>query len=245
MFDKKLFIRPNRNDNSSIRIFLFPFAGGSAHYYKPWLKYFDKTVEVIFVQLPGRAERIDEKPYDTMSSVIAQLMEYSAFITEKPYLILGHSLGAKIAYELSCTLERQTNIPPLHLIVSGSKAPHLVNDKPNIYSLPKSKFIDELRVLDGTPEEILDNEELMELFIPLLRADFKIAELYVSKEHKLSIPITVLSGMEDTEVSVKEANAWVQLSSTGCEVKFFTGSHFFINDHIASIVKIINNIVKQ
>jgi len=125
------------------------------------------------------------------SSWTAQFFQFPQVI-DRPYLLFGHSLGSRIAFELALRC-RQLGLPsPVSFIASGSRAPHLRTHENPIYDLPEAEFVAKLRDLKGTPEEVLRNEELIQLLTPLLRADFRIADLYCAAQTRLDCPIVVL-----------------------------------------------------
>ncbi|KID55195.1 thioesterase [Pseudoalteromonas luteoviolacea] len=240
----KLFLIPKPNPQATMRLFCFPYAGGSPSIFMSWLSQLPTHIEVVLIQLPGRGARLMETPYNKMNQTIAELMQHSDFITQKPCVFFGHSLGSRVAYELALTLHKHHDTLPLQLIASGSRAPHLKGHKAPIYHLPDAEFIAELRDLNGTPKEVLDNAELMELFLPLLRADFEIADCFQAEQSPLPMPINVLYGHDDIDVTSEMVDAWQDLSALPITQHAFNGGHFFINTHseqvIATVSKLIN-----
>lgn len=178
----------------------------------PWVEHFGPNIELVLVQLPGRGSRITEVPHDNMNSCVDELVKHADFIASKPCVFFGHSLGSRIAYALSCKLFQLGYRLPRHLLASASCGPHLTNTKRSLYDLPEHAFLDALKKLDGTPPEVLENSELMELLSPLIRADFKVAELYKATSAPLNIQLTVLSGTQDSGVSREQIKAWADLS---------------------------------
>jgi surfactin synthase thioesterase subunit len=132
---------------------------------------------------------------------------------------------------------------PVTFIGSGSRAPHLRKRKPPIYDLPKPQFIAALRELNGTPDEVFESRELLDLLDPLLRADFKIAETYCAAPVPLDCRVVVLTGVDDYEVSWEEAERWRDLSARGCDVHRFPGGHFFIEENRSLVLERINKVI--
>ncbi|KZN57855.1 thioesterase II family protein [Pseudoalteromonas luteoviolacea] len=225
----KLFSIPKPNPNATLRLFCFPYAGGAPSIFMSWLNGLPAHIELVAVQLPGRGSRLMEPAHNTMSAILDELLSHQTFITQKPAVFFGHSLGSRVAYELAYQLQKTNQKTPLKLIASGSRAPHLPNSKPAFYHLPHDEFIEELKSLNGTPKEILENVELMELFLPLLRADFEVADLYQAHPHALPIPIDVLFGTDDVDVKPEQIDAWQNLSALPISKHSFNGNHFFIN----------------
>ncbi|ATC96713.1 thioesterase II family protein [Pseudoalteromonas tunicata] len=225
----KLFVIPKPRPYPKMRLFCFPFAGGGVSTYISWADSFPDDIELVIIQPPGRGSRLAEDPHDNMTSLIDELMRHADFITQQPYLLFGHSLGSRVAYEL-CYRLKQNEMPlPQYFIASGSRAPHVSKDKEMIHNLPKNEFIQALEKLNGTPKELLENRELMDLFMSLLRADFKIAETYLAQKCKMPFSILVLHGQDDIDIEEHQLSAWGELSDLGHHLVQLPGDHFFIN----------------
>ncbi|MBQ4811709.1 thioesterase [Pseudoalteromonas luteoviolacea] len=225
----KLFSIPKPNPYATLRLFCFPYAGGAPSIFMPWVNDLPAHIELVAVQLPGRGSRLTEPAHTTMQAMIEELMSQQSFFTQKPCIFFGHSLGSRIAYELAYNLFQANSSMPLKIIASGSRAPHLKSNKRPFYDLPHDEFVAELKSLNGTPREILEHTELMELFLPLLRADFEIAECYQAQSNALPIPIDVLYGTDDVDVTPEQIDAWQSLSAAPITKHAFNGDHFFIN----------------
>src|SRR6266404_5241949 len=177
---------------SNLGLFCFPYAGGSAATFRSWQHGLPESIEAFPIQLPGRGGRLSEAPLHHLQEIIEALARALAPFFDKPFAFFGHSMGALIGLELSRWLRRERNLIPVHLFVSGRRAPQLSETEPPTYNLPEPEFIERLRRLNGTPQEVLDHPELMQLMIPLLRADFSVCETYEYKsEPPLDCPLTV------------------------------------------------------
>lgn len=240
----KLFVIPNPVLNPKIRLFCFPFAGGGAFTYYPWGGKLNDYIELVLIEPPGRGSRMSEHPHQTMEELVNEIMRHSEFITQIPYVFFGHSLGCRVAFELSCQLKYLGKPLPEYFIASGSRAPHLPNEHGVTYDLPKQGFIRELERLNGTPREVLSNNELMDLLIPILRADFKIAETYQAQEVKMPYPILVLHGEDDAGIKPHEVAAWKALSSKGYLLVQLPGDHFFINKFRGEVIAQVSAVLK-
>jgi medium-chain acyl-[acyl-carrier-protein] hydrolase len=96
--------------------------------------------------------------------------------------------------------------------------------------LPDAEFIEELGRFNGTPKAVLENPELMEVFMPLLRSDIRLEETYVyDHEAPLDCPITAFGGLADEEVSREELAAWCDQTRSRFHMQLFPGDHFFLN----------------
>lgn len=235
------------NRKSKLRLFCFHHGGGGASTFYPWLKEMPEAVELATVQLPGRENRFREPLLDSIDAVIPLLLEDFKAYLDKPYVLFGHSLGGLISFELTRALRRQRLPLPHHLILSGTKAPHLPLNRKMLHNLPSDKLISELFIYNGVPKEILNGDkELMELFLPIIRADFKIRETYVYKEEApLVCNITVLCGIEDLTVSMIETQQWKQYTLLNFKYFLIPGDHFFIKSAQKDVLDIIRQILKN
>ena len=227
----KLFFVVKPVTNPSVRIFCFPFAGGSVNTYFSWKDEFADDVELVLVQPPGRGARILEKAHESMQDYTGELLKHQDYMTNVPYILFGHSLGAKVAFELAIHLIDNNCPAPVSLVASGSRAPHTSSRKVPTFDLPDDEFIHEIHGLNGTPIEIMQNEEMMGLVLPVLRADLKVAETYLSEKHAMPFPIVVFSGDSDPSINDEEVHAWQELSEFEVEMNMLPGDHFFINQH--------------
>jgi medium-chain acyl-[acyl-carrier-protein] hydrolase len=162
-----------------------------------------------------------------MVDALAQAL--SPFFDE-PFAFFGHSMGALIGLELARWLRRERKTMPVHLFLSGRRAPQLPEPAPPSYNLPEPEFVQRVRSLNGTPKEVLDHPELMELMIPLLRADFSVCETYEHQsEPPLDCPLTVFGGIGDVEVSRDQLEPWREHTTAAYSLRMFPGDHFFLH----------------
>lgn len=219
------------NPTAQLRLFCFPYAGGSASIFRSWQEKLPPEVEVCPIQYPGRENRLAEQPYRHLSLLLEGLSQIIRSYLDLPFALYGHSLGGYVSFELIRQLVNERGPNPVHLFVSGCRAPQLPNTDPPIHALPDSEFIHELRRLNGTPELVLQNAELMELLMPVLRADFEIVETYHYHHPKGELwdwPVTVFGGMSDGEVAEAELAAWREHTRSTFRVQMFPGDHFFL-----------------
>jgi medium-chain acyl-[acyl-carrier-protein] hydrolase len=158
-----------------------------------------------------------------------------------PFAFFGHSMGAALAFEITRRLCRVGRPLPFHLFVSGRSAPRTPYEEDPIHDLPREEFFEALRRFEGTPEEVLQHEELMAMLEPILRADFSVSETYEYSldSEPLPVPITVLGGVRDDEVPVEKLEAWAQETDLGCRRHLLEGGHFFLHERRGEVLDIV------
>ncbi len=193
---------------------------------------------MVAVQPPGREGRIGEPPFHHLDALVAEMHRHLLpHLGERPFALFGHSNGALMAFELARTLRRAGGPLPLHLFVSGRPAPQLPRDEPPVHDLPHDEFVAELRRLEGTPEEVLQHDELLALIVPLLRADFSLGGTYAfAPEPPLEMPLSAYGGARDAEVSEADVEAWREQAGGAFRCRMFPGGHFFVNEDREAVV---------
>jgi medium-chain acyl-[acyl-carrier-protein] hydrolase len=219
------------NLKSRIRLFCFPFAGAGALIFHAWPDRLPAEVEVCPVQLPGRGTRLKEPPFTRLPPLVEALAQALIPLLDKPFAFFGHSLGALVSFELARRIRRESGLLPVRLFVSACDAPEIPHRGRAIHDLPKAELLTELRRLNGTPSELLDHEELMEIALPLLRADFAIYETYLySTESPLDCPISAFGGLQDRRVLMSNLEAWRSHTNVSFSLQRLPGDHFFLKD---------------
>jgi medium-chain acyl-[acyl-carrier-protein] hydrolase len=221
---------PRPNPRADLRLFCFPYAGGRAAIFRTWPEGLPENVELFAVELPGRGKRVREEPVTLMQPLVRAIAEAVGPRLDKPFCFFGHSMGAVTSFELARLLRRQRGPEPLHLFVSGSPAPQVPDAHPRTFDLPEPEFIEVLRRLNGTPPEVLENAELLQLMLPTLRADFELLQVYEClDEPPLACPITAFGGLQDQEVSREDLEAWGRQTASAFTLRNFPGDHFFLH----------------
>jgi medium-chain acyl-[acyl-carrier-protein] hydrolase len=145
-----------------------------------------------------------------------------------PFAFFGHSMGALISFEVARQLRRQ-GTSPVHLFISGRRAPQIPDRHPRMYMLPDSEFLEELRQLNGTSDVVLNNPELMQLLLPTLRSDFAMCGTYTYvNEPPFDCPISVFGGLEDTTETRDQLEGWKTQTCSYFTLQMLPGDHFFL-----------------
>ena len=223
-----------------IRLLCFPHAGGAASAFRSWGKHLSPEIEVCAVQLPGRETRLQEEPHREMAPLLDALTRDLAPLFDEPFALFGHSLGGLIAFELARRLAGERRVLPARLFVSAFRAPHLPNRLGPFAHLPDDAFAPAMRDLGTTPDEVFDSPELLEIVLPILRADFTLAERYAfDDDTPLDCDISVLGGTEDALVLPEELMAWSRHTRRRCATCLFPGGHFYVDSARVSVLQTI------
>jgi surfactin synthase thioesterase subunit len=227
--------------DSALRLFCFPHAGGGSAGYHRWSAEFSREIDVIPVLLPGRERRIAESPFDRLPAQIAALTDALAPHLTRPYALFGHSMGALTAFELCRALRRRGVPRPKRLFVAAFRAPQLAAKSSPIHGLPDGELVAAIQErFQGIPPEIAQSEELLGLFLPSLRADIAVIETYqYVPEPPLSCPLTVMGGVNDTQISAAELAAWRLQTDAEFTQKMLPGGHFFVSQAPADVARIV------
>jgi surfactin synthase thioesterase subunit len=226
---------------ATMQLFCLPYSGASAMVYSRWRRTLPAWLQVQPVELPGRGARLGEALQTDMHALARQLARELAPRIQSPYGVFGHSLGALLGFELVHALRDFGMPPPLALFASGTAAPSRREDYDRGFAEPKSDdaLKTELRDLQGTPPEVLDNAELMALTLPVLRADFLLCGRYAYRARPpLDCPLHVLAGTED-KATQAQLMAWQLESQANFSLDMLAGGHFFIHEHEAKVLRLL------
>ncbi len=209
-------------------LFCLPYAGGSASVFRSWPAALAGRLdaEVLPVELPGHGRRIGEPPGLDVPGLAAQMAER----IDRPYVVMGHSLGARLGFELCRALRDLGVAAPERLIVSGSPAPRLPRVGLGDSQLPDEEFIDRVTRMGGTPAALFEDPETRELFLPVMRSDFAWGDAYRYREAEpLVCGISAFAGSSDAEAPPEQMAGWEQETSGDFRLHAFEGGHFFLN----------------
>ncbi|PPK63145.1 alpha/beta fold hydrolase [Actinokineospora auranticolor] len=214
-----------------VSLLCLPFAGGGAGAFHDWPDGLPPDVEVWAVRLPGRESRLVEEPYRDLGALVDALVPEVAGLVGTPYAVFGHSMGALVGYELVRRL-RAAGLPePGLLVASGHDAPHVAAHPRQLHAMPDPALVAALRDYGATPDTLLAQPELLELFLPTIRADFAVVETYAYRPGPpLRCPFAVLRGVADHDVTPAGCAAWAELTAGPTAQLAFPGGHFFIDE---------------
>ena len=221
--------------DAGIRLFLFPYAGGGGGLYRDWDRAFAPGTDVLPVQLPGREERFREpaiSQIDQLSDVIAEAL---LPLCDRPFILFGWSMGARIAHAVARRCEVAGRVPHL-LVVAANSAPHLPYRRPRIHDLSGEDFWRGVANFGGAPRELLAEPELRDLVEPMLRADFALIETApLAKTPSVTCPVAAITATEDALVDANDVAAWQEATSGPSLLLRVSGDHFCLRDDPGSV----------
>jgi len=222
------------------RLACFPFAGGGVSLYRPWASEVAPDVELVSLLLPGREQRLLEPPLTDLVQVAQLAALAMQQLRPLPTVFFGHSMGALLAYE-SLRASADT-IACICLAVSGSSAPGFPRAIRRVGEMTDSMFIDYLGSMGGTPREVLEQPEMMELLLPMLRADFGMVDDYrpCTNRQPLTCPLLAFQGSDDPATSTEGVAAWADVTRGSSVAKSLPGGHFFISEQVGPILRALS-----
>jgi medium-chain acyl-[acyl-carrier-protein] hydrolase len=236
--------RPSQS--ARLRLFCFPYAGGSALTFRAWGSGLPPDVEVCAVQLPGHGTRMKEQPFARLGPLVRDAAAALRPHLNEPFAFFGHSMGALVAFEVARLLRKEHRLAPRQLFVSGARAPQLDRTEPTTYDLPDSELLEDLRNLNGTPKEVLEEPELMRMLLPILRADFAVCQTYeYAYDLPLECPVTAFGGTVDTAVSRESLEAWRAQTTSDFSFHLLPGDHFFLNVEQALLLRLLTRELRR
>ena len=244
--NRNWFVPPRTNSAVRFRLFCFPYGGAGASIFQTWSSKLPSEIEICPIQLPGRENRLQETPLTRLKPLLQTLAPLLEPYLNVPFAFFGHSLGALLSFETARELRRRNCQQPVHLFVSGSRAPQLPDLEPPIHRLPEPKFIEAIKRYQGTPEEIANDPEVMSLYLPALRADMTILETYFyATEPPLDCEITAFGGLEDRQIDQEQIMSWREQTAQEFSLQMFAGNHFFLQTAETELLKAIARQLQQ
>lgn len=238
-FDDPYLFPLRRVARPALRLFCFPYAGGSAGVFRNWPRGLDPRIDIVAIQLPGRGVRAGEAPITDFPWLVEEVgAAVAATGSRVPFVFYGHSLGALLAFEVCRRARRLGLRRPAMLFASGRQAPHCPVRRRPVAQIDDDEFLAELRTLKGTPPTVLDNAELMQFLLPLIRADFALLDSWrFEHDEPLDLPIVIMNGRADEHAAPEGAAQWARWTRAGSEMLSYEGGHFFLQEQERAVVR--------
>jgi surfactin synthase thioesterase subunit len=236
-------VRPRRVADPELRIVCLPHIGGGASLYHAWAEAMPDDVELCAVRLPGRENRLDEQPIDEMSALLDGLEAALAAVFDRPYVLFGHCSGSLVAFHLVRRLRAAGKPLPVLLIVSSIEAPAVRVVPDPMHVLPRAELFRRFADYGGIAPEVLDDPDMMEMFEPAIRADYRLIERagYAS-EPPLGIPLTVIGGLHDPFVSYESMTAWRAETAERFSLHLLKTGHFVLEESAGLVAGLLNDL---
>lgn len=230
---------------SDINLLCLPCAGASATMYLRWRRSLPDWINLIPVELPGRGRRFEEPFVENFDQLVSQLCDEMLIDEGGHCAIFGHSMGALLAFGIAKRLQLNRMRSPLALFVSASPAPaHRNSDRyPDTHN--DDALIADLRKQGGTPQEIFESPELLQMTLDTLRADYRVcASFNYCRNMTLSVPIQAFAGRND-DIGSEVIKAWKHETTNSFDLNWFNGGHFFFRDNEVQLLRILEQSLKK
>lgn len=226
---------------SKTTLVCFPYAGGTHDIFRPWAQLLPAEIELLAVRLPGRSTRISERAHTEWPSLIEDVTTAITPYLDGRYAFFGHSFGARLAYEVLHALAVRGVHSADRLFVSGSRSPRTPQRLPFMHTLDEDEFREALRLLGGTPPELLANKVLMDVLSPTVRRDIALAEQWGDRHAGIALetPITAFYGRDDSIDNLRATQGWREHTTDELETVEISGGHFFLNTHRTDVLAMI------
>lgn len=227
-----------------MKLFCIPYSGGNAAIYTKWRSFLLENIVLCPIELAGRGRRMRDPFYNDVTEAAKDLASLIAMQLEgeETYAIYGHSLGSLLTYETYYNLLEIGINPPWHMFFSGRKAPQNMEPVTNYYLQSDEEFLDFVFTYGGNTKEVMQDERLRKIFLPILRADIRLNETYKYKRktEKVACNISIINGNQDQSVKEFDMREWEQCTQGKCSIYEFTGDHFFLFDNCLTVTELVN-----
>ncbi len=221
---------PRPRAGATLRLFCFSPAGYGASIYRDWARRLPDDIEVCAVRLPGRENLRQHPLLSTFEPLVDTATRIIAPYLDRPFAIFGHSMGSWVGFEVARRVRASAGTQPVHLFVSGRRAPHVEGSQPPIHELPEDELIAEIqRRYGGIPDAVLSEPELLALTLPILRADLAALHSYrYVSGPPYDCDITCFTGADDREIATAGMEAWGEHTAGTFVLTTLPGGHFYL-----------------
>ncbi|MVO98793.1 thioesterase II family protein [Paenibacillus lutrae] len=231
-----------------MKLFCMPYSGASATIFTPWIKEASPQLQIEPVELPGRGRRFNSPLLDDMDELsedVVNTIERS-LQDAVPYALFGHSLGSHLAFEAAHRLIKRGQKPPRHVFFSGALPPNVERSCRINHEQSDPDLVRQLIDLGGLTDEVSENKDLMDIFLPIIRSDLKAVNThrYADNPAPLALNISVIYGTED-ELTTGDLGGYHKLTRQNCSMYPLEGGHFFIRDRTREILEIVRTELLQ
>jgi pyochelin biosynthesis protein PchC len=237
-FASQWFRAIRRQANPVICLVCFPHAGGSASFFNDWAGLLPPGAELFAVRYPGREDRVLDHPADTMDDIVDPVAQACSEIGDTtPLVLFGHSMGAAVAYEVAQRLGTLLGGRLAGLFVSGYPGPGYDASRRDLTALSDGELVEDMRALGGTNQAVLINPELRQLYLPTVRADYRlIAGHRITVKRVIEAPVAAYYGDQDEDIEEQSISTWSTVTNSTFTARRFNGGHFYLIEHAPDLI---------
>jgi amino acid adenylation domain-containing protein/FkbM family methyltransferase len=240
------FVRPLPRRTPRLRLVALPPAGGSASLFESWADRLPADVELMACQYPGRYDRADEAPVTSFTDMVDGIVEALLPSVDRPFALAGASLGGLLAFEVARALRRRAGVEPAHLFPICARAPQRREPYPRFHAMTDSELIDALRRFEGIPDQVLDNQEMLGVLLPLVRSDSRVSASYSYYfDEPFLCPITAVFGSRDVGVSESQVADWRSQTTGRFRLVGMNGGHSLIATEGPALADLIGSALAE
>lgn len=227
----------NHLPSNNLQLICFPFAGGYSASFRPLYQFLKESCNFYVAEPPGHGTsplQLEEDFEELVDMYLSAMIP----ILNKPFVLFGHSMGGLIVYRLAQRLE-QLDYFPERLIISGVQPPHIGRKK--VSHMDDDNFLDYVINIGGIPAELVKAREVLNYFLPPLKADFKALESFEHlNQTRIKAPVHIFNGEQDAPcMAVKVGwEKWVNVS----RYHTFNGGHMFLQSETGKVAQSIEGI---
>lgn len=223
--------------SARMRLFCFPFAGGSASVYRAWSTGLPSDIEVCPIQLPGRGDRFAESAFHRIRDLVPVLIDGLELLFDLPFVFYGHSMGSLIAFELAHELRARGGPLPLALFPAAHQAPKVPHERA-ISELSDSELLAYVEEKSNTVQ-LHQYPELLKIILPTLRCDLSLCDTYIcGATSKLTCQITAFAGQDD-RLSRAALESWGDETEGPFDIEMLPGGHFFLSSSRVQLLEVL------
>lgn len=226
-----------------LRAYCFTHAGGDTAEYLRWQPGLGSAVRIVTVTMPGRGHRWSEPAPASIDDFADAAAEAVAGHATGPFLLFGHSLGAVVAFEVARRLRADARL--VHLVASGAAAPELMPSQRVVRAaaLTGRAFAEAVGAFGGLPAEVVAAEELHDLLLPGVQADFRLVAGYRYRPAApLPVPVTLINGVDDDHVTADRLAGWARETTGPVDVRWAAGGHFHLRTDPGPVLGVLRGV---
>ena len=243
------FVRQTPVAEARVRLFCLPFAGGSSAVFHGWGARLKPEIEVWVAQPRARGMRFREAPLKSVAEMADEYLEAMrpGLTGGQAFAFYGHSLGGLLAFEMTRRMQAEGLAMPEHIFIGATLPPHFGLVYPRIAHLDDGLFVEAIQErYGGIPAEVLQEPELMAIFLPALKSDFAAYEKHTHRHGKaIPVPLTIFAGAGDRISTAAALEEWERHTSAPFELRTAPGDHFFLAESSELVLRRIRQVLSE